>query len=249
MSNTTVILRNPHSVIETLKVRPRAVKEILLNQDLSKLSDDWKNVVGLAQKNNVRVATLNRSKDKNSRFDEGRQTLAEAHIEPKSEVSLESLFHNAQEKRGGKGLWIALDCIQDPHNLGAIFRSAAFFGAEGILITQERSSSITGTAYDVSCGGVETVPFHQCVNLRRALDHAKEQGVWTLGTSEHAKLSVEKITADRPRLLILGNEEKGMRRLTAESCDEVCQIPPRGPVTSLNVSVAAGILISRLSLG
>ncbi len=86
------------------------------------------------------------------------------------------------------------------------------------------------------------------VNLQRAFEVAKENGLWILGTSEHAKESLRTIDRDRPWLLVLGNEEKGMRRLTEEACDVLCQIPPQGQVTSLNVSVAAGIFISRLTL-
>jgi 23S rRNA (guanosine2251-2'-O)-methyltransferase len=243
---STLFLRNPHSVLEVLKNRPKDIIEVALSKDLGKLSDDWKNVHTLAQKKNVKITSA-LSKETQNRFEDGRQTLAEVKIQPKEEVSFESLFSGAKERKNGKGLWLALDCIQDTHNLGAIFRTAAFFGVEGILLTQERSAPLTGTVYDVACGGVEVVPFHNCVNLKRTLDEAKELGVWVLGTSEHAKVSIEKISVDRPRILVLGNEEKGMRRLTEDTCDEVVSIPCMGKVTSLNVSVANGILVSKLS--
>jgi 23S rRNA (guanosine2251-2'-O)-methyltransferase len=84
-------------------------------------------------------------------------------------------------------------------------------------------------------------------NLQRAFEVAKDKGLWILGTSEHAKDSLDKIKVDRPWLLVLGNEEKGMRRLTEERCDVVCKISPKGSVTSLNVSAAASILISHLT--
>ena len=243
---STLILRNPHSVLEILKNRPKDIIEVALAKDVSKLSDDWKNVYALAQKKSVKISN-NLSKETQNRFEDGRQTLAEVKAQPKPEVSFQSLFSDAKERKEGKGLWIALDCIQDTHNMGAIFRTAAFFGVEGILLTQERSAPLTGTVYDVACGGVEVMPFHMCVNLKRALDDAKELGVWVLGTSEHAKLGIDKISVDRPRILVLGNEEKGMRRLTEDSCDEIVSIPPRGLVTSLNVSVANGILVAKLS--
>ena len=147
-----------------------------------------------------------------------------------------------------RGLWLALDCLQDPQNLGAIFRAAAFFGVKGIVMTTERSAPMTATVYDIACGGVEEVPFVQTINLKQALDKAKEAGLWILGTSEHAKEPLSKVGKDRPWLMVLGNEEKGMRRLTEESCDVLCSIPHAGTgVTSLNVSVAAGILIQHLA--
>ncbi len=172
---------------------------------------------------------------------------AEATLRERASLSLEELFENASTRAQGKGLWIALDSLTDPHNVGAIFRSAAFFGVQGILMTQERSAPLTSTVYDVASGGVEYVPFVVQPNLQRAFEVAKDLGLWVLGTSEHAKDSLFRIQRDRPWLLVLGNEEKGMRRLTEESCDVLCSIPSNGQVTSLNVSVAAGILIAQLT--
>lgn len=145
------------------------------------------------------------------------------------------------------GLWLALDCLQDPHNVGAIFRTAAFFGVRGILLTKDRSAPMTPTVYDVAAGGVESVPFCQVPNLARAMETAKEAGLWLLGTSEHASSSYADVQRDRAWLLVIGNEEKGLRRLTLDNCDVICGIPPQGDVTSLNASVAAAIMIARLS--
>src|SRR5690606_13016973 len=178
---------------------------------------------------------------------EGRGSANEARIQAKEPVSANDLFGGARERSGGKGIWLALDSLTDPHNVGAIFRIAGFFGIEGILMTSERSAPLTGTVYDVSCGGVETVPFTEQVNLQRGLEIAKEAGVWILATTAHAKESYLGVKRDRPWLIVIGNEEKGMRRLTAEACDVTVGIPPLGDVTSLNASVAAGVLISRIA--
>jgi 23S rRNA (guanosine2251-2'-O)-methyltransferase len=119
---------------------------------------------------------------------------------------------------------------------------------QGILMTQERSAPMSDTVYDVASGGVEEVPFTIQPNLQRGFEVAKEAGLWILGTSEHAKEDLVKVERDRPWLLVLGNEEKGMRRLTEETCDVLCGIQALGQgVTSLNVSVAAGIAIAQLS--
>jgi 23S rRNA (guanosine2251-2'-O)-methyltransferase len=144
-------------------------------------------------------------------------------------------------------LWLALDNLQDPHNVGAIFRTAAFFGVQGIVLTKDRSAPLTATAYDVAAGGLEHVPFSLVPNLARAIADAKQAGVWVLGTSEHATEDVAQVDRERPWLLVVGNEEKGMRRLTAAHCDAICRITPRGAVTSLNVSVATGVLIAELT--
>lgn len=240
----SIQIRNPHSVLAALEARPRDVEEVIVPPHTA---DAWARVVEVAKKNKVRVSTAGKPVPKGQREDAGRVSAAHAVVRDREGIPVEELFADARERAGGRGLWLALDSLQDPQNIGAIFRTAAFFGVQGILLTQERSAPLSGTVYDVASGGMESVPFTQQVNLQRAFEVAKEAGLWILGTSEHARDSLDSIERDRPWLLVLGNEEKGMRRLTEESCDVLCAIKPKGSVTSLNVSVAAGIFISRLS--
>jgi 23S rRNA (guanosine2251-2'-O)-methyltransferase len=148
---------------------------------------------------------------------------------------------------GSRGLWLGLDQLQDPHNVGAVFRSAAFFGVRGIVMTRDRSAPLTATAYDVSSGGIEHVPFSIQTNLSRTVEIAKEAGLWVLGTSEHAERDIAEIDRDRRWLILVGNEERGLRRLSLDICDETCRITPHGPVGSLNVSVATAVTIATLS--
>jgi 23S rRNA (guanosine2251-2'-O)-methyltransferase len=220
------------------------------------MADGWDQVAALAKAKRIRMSSgggsrpTERGPGRGSRDDtSGRTSAAEGVIEEREGISTEELFQDAREKSGGRGLWLALDCLQDPHNVGAIFRTAAFFGVEGILMTQERSAPLTATVYDVACGGLERVPFSIQPNLQRGFDKAKEAGLWILGASEHATDTIGKVARDRPWLLVIGNEEKGMRRLTEESCDVLCRIPARGKVTSLNASVASSILIHALTSG
>ena len=144
-------------------------------------------------------------------------------------------------------MWLALDCLQDPHNVGAILRTAAFFGIQGVLMTVDRSAPLSATVYDVAAGGVEYIPISIQTNLARAFEIAKECGLWVLGSSEHADTPLDEVPRDRPWLLVIGNEAKGIRRLTGDHCDTVCLIPRRGPLDSLNASVAAGILMATLT--
>jgi 23S rRNA (guanosine2251-2'-O)-methyltransferase len=212
--------------------------------------DAWKRVHDLAKRHRIQVQSPSGDRPRGDRGpakDGGRVSMNEAKIQPKESMSAEALFADAKERSKGRGIWLALDSLTDPHNVGAIFRIAGFFGIEGILMTSERSAPMTGTVYDVACGGVETVPFTEQVNLQRGLEIAKEEGLWIVGTSEHAKESYLDLKRDRPWLVVVGNEEKGMRRLTAEACDVTVGIPPMGEVTSLNASVATGVLISRLA--
>lgn len=254
----SIEIRNPHSVLAVLENRPRDIERIAL--PAGALSPGWTRVAQIAEKRGIRLVPAaspgqdrpaskgpkgrdGRKDAKRDRSVGGRMGGASATVKEHPGVSVEELFEGASKG----GLWLALDSIQDPQNVGAIFRVAGFFGVRGILLTEERSASLTGTVYDVASGGVECVPFSQQINLKRALEAAKEAGLWILGSSEHATMELSEVPRDRPWLLILGNEEKGMRRLTEESCDMVCKIPQKGKVDSLNVSVAAGILISHLA--
>jgi 23S rRNA (guanosine2251-2'-O)-methyltransferase len=243
MSNI-ISVRNPHSVLAALERRPEDVVSVTVS---ATADDAWKKVADLARRNKVQIQTSGSGGGGNDRGPrDGRASMNEARMQEKEPISAEELFGDAKERAGGKGIWLALDSLTDPHNVGAIFRIAGFFGIEGILMTSERSAPLTHTVYDVSCGGVETVPHTEQINLQRAFEVAKKEGLWILGTTEHAKASYLTLECDRPWLIVIGNEEKGMRRLTAESCDVTVGIPPLGDVTSLNASVATGVLISRL---
>jgi 23S rRNA (guanosine2251-2'-O)-methyltransferase len=244
-----VFVRNPHSILLALKKRPKEVLDITFPRD--RLEGVWKEIEALVERHKIRTLQgsapkpANKSNHKKD-INAGRESGHGAMIKGKTSVSIEQMFDGVDGST--RGLWLALDCLQDPQNLGAIFRSAAFFGAKGIIMTTERSVPMTATVYDIACGGVEIVPFVQTINLKQALDKAKDSGMWILGTSEHAKQSLQKVEKDRPWLMVVGNEEKGMRRLTEEACDVICSIPNAGEgVGSLNVSVATGILLSHLS--
>lgn len=246
------VLRNPHSVIAALETRPKDVTEISLPGRGAEGA--WAKVAQMAQSAGIPVKVGGRKSGmrvgrNNVEEESPRMGMAEAVIREKPSISVEELFQNAPQRKQGKGLWLALDCLQDPHNVGAIFRAAAFFGVEGILMTHERSAPLTATVYDVASGGVEYVPFANPTNLQRAFEVAKEAGLWILGTSEHAHDDIRSIQRDRPWLLVVGNEERGLRRLTEESCDVMCRISGIGKVTSLNVSVATGIMIQQITSG
>ena len=140
-------------------------------------------------------------------------------------------------------LFLVLDQVQDPHNLGACLRTADAAGVHGIIITKDNSASITPTVCKVACGAAETVPVYQVTNLARTLRWLKEQNIWLMGTSGNTEESVFSADLTIPLALIMGTEGTGMRRLTEQQCDFLVKIPMVGQVESLNVSVAAGIMI------
>ncbi len=243
-------LRNPHSILAALETRPQDVSEVRITA--GRPPGAWGDVVHLAEAQRIPVMLgAERSESRRRQKGGGPQTggrsgAGEAILKPRQPVEIQKLFADAEERDDGRGVWLALDCLQDPHNVGAIFRSAAFFGVQGIVVTKDRSAPLNSTVYDVASGGLDDVPFALETNLGRTLEAAKTSGLWVLGTSEHAATDLTEIDRDRPWLLVVGNEEKGLRRKTLEKCDAVCRLTPRGRVTSLNVSVATGISIATL---
>ncbi|REJ74431.1 MAG: 23S rRNA (guanosine(2251)-2'-O)-methyltransferase RlmB [Planctomycetota bacterium] len=239
-----LILKNPHSILEALRQRPEDVFEVRIERGGSAA---WQSVQEAAAAAGVAVREIvprsNRPRGRQHETSR-RQSASEASLRPKNETEIDRLFA-AEEP--ASGLWLALDQIQDPHNVGAIFRTAAFFGVRGIVMTKDRSAPLTETAYDVASGGVEHVPFTRQTNLARAVEAAKQAGLWVLGASEHAETDIGDVDLDRRWLLVLGNEERGLRRLTLKHCDMVCRLTPKGAIESLNVSVAAGVLMAALN--
>lgn len=148
-----------------------------------------------------------------------------------------------ETKKSSLPLILVLDEIQDPHNVGAILRSAECSGVNGVILTKHNSVTITSTVTKVSAGATEHLKICQVNNLSQTIDELKENGFWIVGSSlENAKNYIE-VEYKIPIALIVGNEEKGIRKLTASKCDFLVKIPMSGKIQSLNVSVATGILL------
>ncbi|WGF88594.1 23S rRNA (guanosine(2251)-2'-O)-methyltransferase RlmB [Marinivivus vitaminiproducens] len=141
---------------------------------------------------------------------------------------------------------LALDGITDPHNLGAILRSAAAFGARAVVVPARQSAAINGAAAKAASGALEIVPVVEVPNLSRALLLLKAMGYWALGLDGHATETIGAAPTDVPMVLVLGSEGKGLRRLVAETCDRTARLPIGDAVESLNVSVAAGVALYAL---
>lgn len=147
-------------------------------------------------------------------------------------------------KNGGRPVLLALDGITDPQNLGAILRTAAFMGIAGVILPKDRSAMINETVYRVASGGLEYLKVCLVTNLVSALTKAKETGFWTVGFSEHAEKPLSEIKPDFPPVLIIGNEEKGIRPLVEQNCDFLVRFDPKGPLKSLNASVASALALA-----
>ena len=140
-------------------------------------------------------------------------------------------------------LLLVLDGVQDPHNLGACLRSADAAGVHAVILPRDNAAPITPVVRKVASGAAETVPVFRVTNLARVLDMLKNAGVWLVGASGDGDKRIYDMDLQGPVALVLGAEEKGMRRLTRDKCDFLAHIPMAGSVESLNVSVATGICL------
>jgi 23S rRNA (guanosine2251-2'-O)-methyltransferase len=138
---------------------------------------------------------------------------------------------------------VLLDGVEDPHNLGAILRSALAAGAVGAVIPERRAAGLTETVARASAGALEHLPVARVTNLVRAMEELKEAGFWLVGLDERGEQVYSEATLTGRIGLVLGGEGKGLHDLTRKRCDFVVSIPTGGPVRSLNVSVAAGVVL------
>jgi len=146
-------------------------------------------------------------------------------------------------KRGQYSLIVLLDGVEDPHNLGAILRTADAAGADGVVIPERRAAGITGIVTKVSAGASAHLPVAKVTNIARTLEELKSQNVWTVGLDERGKESYDSLDYNMDCAIVLGAEGKGVHDLVARKCDFLVSIPMLGKVPSLNVSVAAGVVL------
>lgn len=140
-------------------------------------------------------------------------------------------------------LLLALDSVQDPHNLGALARSAECFGATGLLVPQDRAAQVTGAALKASAGALERLPIVRVVNLVRALDQLKQQGMWVTGLAGEGADLLPAVDLTGPTVLVVGAEGDGLRLLVRKACDRIARIPMQGRTGSLNASVAGAVAL------
>lgn len=149
----------------------------------------------------------------------------------------------AQVEAGQMNFVLILDCVQDPHNLGAIMRTADGVGVQAVIVPKDKSAGITDTVRRISVGAADSVPFVRVTNLSRTMKLLQEAGMWLVGTSDKAEKTLFETDLKGKLGIVIGAEGDGLRRLTEESCDFLVKLPMLGRVPCLNASVATGVCL------
>ena len=156
-------------------------------------------------------------------------------------IEVESFKYGSLDDLSDSEKLILLDKIEDPHNLGAIIRSAESFGFDGVIIPERRSAKITPTVYKTSAGAINNIKIVMVKNLNRTMEELKDQGFWIYGLAGEAESSIDQTNLKGKVALVVGNEGDGLSRMVREHCDMLVKIPMQGLVNSLNASVASAI--------
>ena len=225
--------KNP--VIEAIRAK-KALKVFLV----SNFSDQ--KILNLIKENHLNVSYINPN-EMDKMCDGVHQGVA-AELKPYQTVSLEGIILKAKKK--DKKIIVMLDGIEDPHNLGAILRSADVFEASGIILPKHNSVSLNATVAKTSAGAINYVPVAVVNNLNQAISKLKEEGYWVVATDGSAEISYSSIKYDFPVVVVIGSEGKGVSPLVLKNSDYIVKIPQFGHVNSLNASVAAGILLAEV---
>lgn len=227
-----------HAVLAALHETPLALYEVRVHrgrQD-ARLND----LRALAASRNVRLREVETQiLDKQAQGNRHQGVIALRH---RSSPMQESRLSMVLDK-SAYPLILVLDGITDPHNLGALLRTAEAAGVDAVIVPKNRAAGMNATVRKVACGAAERVPLLPVTNLARELRALKDAGLWLIGTDDAAPHSFYDLDFQRPLALLMGSEDKGLRRLTLESCDFVARLPMAGKAESLNVSVAAGVCL------
>ncbi len=227
-----------HAVEALLRHHPKRVKQLWLAE--SRQDPRVQALVELAGLNRVPVGQKDRREL--DEWAEGVHQGVVAEVSP-SQVWGEAMLEELLDRREGSPLLLVLDGVTDPHNLGACLRTADAAGALAVIVPKDKSATLNATVRKVACGAAEVIPLVAVTNLARTLEKLQQRGLWTVGTAGEAEQELYQQDLTGPTVLIMGAEGKGMRRLTRDHCDYLVKLPMSGSVSSLNVSVAAGVCL------
>ncbi|MDD7961889.1 23S rRNA (guanosine(2251)-2'-O)-methyltransferase RlmB [Microbacterium thalli] len=239
----TVTGRN--SVLEALRAKIPATAFYIAQR--VEMDDRVKEMLSIATNRNIPVLEVTRQElDRMAGFDGVHQGVA-IKVPPYEYAHPQDLLEEVID-RGETPLFVALDSVTDPRNLGAIMRSAAAFGGHGVIIPQRRSAGVNSAAWKTSAGAAARIPVAIAPNLTTTLKEFKKQGVFVLGLDGDGDVSLPALElADRPVLIVVGSEGKGLSRLVTETCDQVVSIPISAATESLNAGIAASVALYQVA--
>ena len=229
------IIYGKNPVIEAIRAR-KVVKVFIVNN-----FNDQK-ISSLIKENRLAVSII--SPNEMDKMCDGVHQGIAAELKPYQTVGLEEIIAKAKKKE--KKVIVMLDNISDPHNLGAILRSADVFEASGIILPKHNSVTLNATVAKTSAGAINYVPVAVVNNLNQAIKTLKEEGYWVVSTDGSANIDYSSLKYDFPVVVVIGSEGKGVSPLVLKNSDYIVKIPQFGHVNSLNASVAAGILLAEV---
>jgi 23S rRNA (guanosine2251-2'-O)-methyltransferase len=228
-----------HAVASRLRQNPASVQEVLV--DKTRKDARMQDLLQIAEQKGVRVMQMEKERlDGLAANGRHQGVLARVADTP---LPYQDVHDILESDLSEPPFFLVLDGVEDPHNLGACLRVADAMGVHAVIAPKDRAAGLNATVRKVACGAAETVPFIAVTNLARTLRELKDAGVWLVGAVAEAEGDLFGAKFAGPIAMVLGAEGTGLRRLTAETCDQLVRIPMFGTVESLNVSVASGICL------
>lgn len=238
MRSNIIIGRN--SIIEALKAH-RPIEKIILQRGVH--GRPIQIIRSLAQQNGVIVTEVDKQKFRSIADSDAAQGVV-ALVGVKEYEDFDSLLEKiASRTTKEKPFLLVLDEITDPHNIGALIRTAECAGVDGVILPKHHAAPMTETVHKTSAGAIEHIPITRVTNIARILDRLKENGYWIVGADSDAEHQYHEVDYTSAIAIVIGSEGRGVRRLVKEKCDYLVRIPVKGKISSLNASVAGAIIM------
>lgn len=235
MNEEMIIGRNP--VMEALK-SGRAVNKVFVSDQLNKQTE--KDLLRAVKKANTILQKV--PKKRIDQMSSGKHQGIIAYVSAYEYATIDQILHRATEK-GVPPFIMILDEIEDPHNLGAILRTADATGVHGVVIPKRRAVGLTETVAKASAGAIEHIPVARVTNITDTIKQLKAENIWIVGTDERGSDDYRTLDGQTALAIVIGNEGKGLTRIVKEHCDWLVHLPMQGSIPSLNASVASGLLM------
>ncbi|HEY9460743.1 MAG TPA: 23S rRNA (guanosine(2251)-2'-O)-methyltransferase RlmB [Paralcaligenes sp.] len=234
------VLAGFHAVVARMRHAPASIKELYV--EASRHDKRMQSFIEQAQAANLRIHPVPADRLDGLSHGVKHQGVVALADEAELAVDVDEVLDMLEDKNQA-ALFLILDGVTDPHNLGACLRTADAAGVHAVIAPRDRAVGLNSTVRRVACGAAESVPYIMVTNLARTMRQLKSRDVWLMGTDDQASRNVYQTDARRAMGWVLGAEGEGMRRLTRETCDELVKIPMLGSVESLNVSVASAVCL------